>query len=132
DQTTRMRKVEMTPATARPAFDRYRQAGVLALEVLQTDIAAMPQIEIDHDEARDGTGHDTDPGVGPCAKPAARLLLTGAPELEFLPADERALVPRPDRDDRPASSDVVVDRLIHRSHQVSRSTTSKPCRSRLP
>src|SRR5262245_24714220 len=122
-QATRMCEVEMASAAAGPAFHRHRYSAMRALEALQADVATVPEIDIDHDQAGDRTGDDADAGIRPCAKPATSLGLTCTPVLKLLPPDERSLIARPDRDDRPASSHVFADRLIHRSHRVSSPTT---------
>ena len=88
----------MAAATAGPAFHCCRQAAVLALELLQGDIAAMPHINIEHDQAGDHTRHDGDTGIGPCAKPVARFRSCWTPMLKLLPPEERSLVTGPDRD----------------------------------
>src|SRR5262249_56681609 len=90
------------------AFHRRGQAAMLALALLKGYIAAMPHINIEHNEAGDRTDHDADAGIGPCAKPLACLRLAWAPMLKLVPADERSLVTRPDRDDRPTQSAVVL------------------------
>ena len=59
----------------------------------------MPRIEIDHDEAGNGTGDDADSGLGPTGEPGVHLVHVGAPVLKFFPAYQRALVTSPDRDD---------------------------------
>lgn len=122
DQTSRLREVEMPPATAGPAFYRRGYAAVLPFEVPKADITAVSDIDIDHDKAGDRTRHDTDPSIGPHAKPPERRRLIRVPVLKLLPPDEQSLVTRPDRDDRPASSDAVSDRLVHHGYWASRST----------
>src|SRR5262245_41631125 len=126
DESSRMREVEVAAATAGPALHRCRQAAVLALELLKGHIAAMPHINIEHDQAGDRASHDTDAGIGPCAKPVTRLRRAWTPMLKLLPSDERSLVTGLDRDDRPAPSHVVPDCLANRSHQVRRSPMSEP------
>jgi hypothetical protein len=92
---------------------------VLALEVLQRLVAAMSRVDIDHDQAGDGTGHDSDAGLWPLAKPAACFRLAGMSMLKLLPADQRSLISCPDRDDRPASCYVLVNGFVDRDHRVS-------------
>jgi len=53
----------MAPATTGSALDRRGDAAMLALKSLQADIAAVPEVDIDHDKAGDRTGYDTDPSV---------------------------------------------------------------------
>src|SRR5689334_5508597 len=77
DQSAGMREVEMAAAATGPTLDRRGQGAVLALELLQRLVAAMSRVDVDHDEAGDGTGHDSDAGIGPLPKPAARFRLAG-------------------------------------------------------
>jgi len=86
----------------------------------------MSRVDIDHDQAGDGTGHDSDASLRPLAKPAARFRLTGVSMLKLLPADQRSLISCPDRDSRPASSHVLVNRLVDRDHWVNPSVRSNP------
>src|SRR5262245_42853059 len=81
DETARMGKVQMTAAATGQALDGQRQALMLALEVFQGNVAAMPHIDIDHDQAGDGPGDYADACFGPCAEPAERFSLTRTPTL---------------------------------------------------
>ena len=99
DESSGMREVEMAATATCPTFHRRGQAAVFALEPLKGCIAAMPQINIDHNQAGDRTRHDADAGIRACAKPVAHIRLTCAPTLKLIPLDERSLVTRPDRDD---------------------------------
>src|SRR5919197_1349945 len=85
DESSRMREVEMAAATTGPAFHCNGHRAVLALEVLQCHIAAMPHINIEHDQAGNRPRDDTDPGLRPCAKPAKRFRLTDKSVLKVLP-----------------------------------------------
>src|SRR5690242_11829185 len=96
DESPGVRAVEVAATTSGPAFDRRGQGAVLALELLQRLVAAMPWVDVDHNQARDRTGHDSDAGLGPLAKPAARFRFTGMSMLKLLPADQRSFVPCPD------------------------------------
>src|SRR5689334_1853611 len=119
NESSRMREVEMAATTAGPARDRRGQRAVLLLELLQRLVAAMSRVDIDYHQAGDGTGHDSDAGLRPLAKPAARFCLTGMSMLKLFPADQRSFISGPDRDDRPASPDVLVNGFVDRDHRVS-------------
>src|SRR5438094_8306102 len=75
DESSGMREVEMAPATTGPAFHRRGHGTVLALELLQSRIAAMSCVDVDQDQAGDDTCHDPDAGLWPLTKPAARFRL---------------------------------------------------------
>src|SRR2546428_3276706 len=113
----------MAAATTGSAFDGRRKAAVLSLEVLQRHIATVSYVHIDDNQAGDGTGHNADASLAPSIKPGSRFRLTGMSVLELLPADQRSLVAWPDRDDRPVSPYVVVDRRVHRDLRVNPPTT---------
>src|SRR5438094_4653573 len=75
DESSGMREVEMAPTTTGPAFYRRGHGTVLALELLQSLIAAMSRVDVDYDQAGNGTGHDSDASLRPLAKPAAHFRL---------------------------------------------------------
>src|SRR5207245_11547102 len=116
-----MREVEMAAATTGPAFNGCSQAAVLPLEVLQRPIAAVSHIDVDDNQAGDGTGHNADASLGASGKPGARFRFAGMSVLELLPADQWSLVAGSDWDDRPASPYVLVDCRIHRNLRVNHS-----------
>src|SRR5438128_5596436 len=118
-----MREVEMAAATTGPAFNGCRQTAVLPLEVLQRPIATVSHIDIDDNQAGDGTGHNTDAGLWPCAKPGAGFRLSRTSVLKVLPADQGSLVSSPNRNDRPASLNIVMDLGVHRDLRVNPPTT---------
>src|SRR5438552_8584908 len=118
-ESSRMREIEMAAATPGPAFQRCGHRAVLEFDLLQSLVPAVSRVDIDHDQAGDGTGHDSDASPRPLAKPAARFRLTGMSMLKLLPADQRSLISCPDRDDRPASSHVVVNGFVDRDHRVN-------------
>jgi hypothetical protein len=103
----------MAAATTCPALNGYGQAFVLALELLQRYIATMPDVDVDHDQAGDGTGYDPDPGLWPRPIPAECFRLIGMSVLKVLPSNQWSFVSGPDRDDRPASRCVIADCIVH-------------------
>ena len=54
DKPARVSEVEVPAATSRATFHGRRQAIVLLLETVQARIAAVPEIDIEHDEAGNG------------------------------------------------------------------------------
>src|SRR5439155_8011311 len=106
----------MAATATGPAFHCRGHRAVFALELLKRLVAAMSRVDIDHDQAGDGTSHDSDASLRPLTKPAARFRLTGVSMLKLLPADQRSFISCPDRDSRPASSHVPVTRLVDRDH----------------
>jgi len=118
-----MREVEMAAATTGPAFNGCSQAAVLPLEVLQRPIATVSHIDIDDNQAGDGAGHNADASLTASAKPGARLRLSRTSVLKVLPADQGSLVARPNRNDRPASPNIVMDLGVHRDLRVNPPTT---------
>src|SRR5438445_12911856 len=109
-----MREVQMAAATTGPAFNGRRQAAGLLLEVLQRPIATVSHIDIDDNQAGDGTGHNADASLGPSTKPGVRFRLCRTSMLKVLPADQGSLVSCPNRNDRPASLNIVMDLGVHR------------------
>src|SRR5438034_1181756 len=114
-----MREVEMAAATTGQAFNSCWQAAVLPLEVLKRPIATVPHIDIDDNQAGDGTGHNADASLGRSAKPGAGFGLGRTSLLKVLPADQGSLVSSPNRNDRPASPNIVMDLGVHRDLQVN-------------
>src|SRR5207249_12338533 len=55
--------------------------------------------------------------------PGARLRLSTTSVLKALPADQGSLVARPNRNDRPASPNIVMDLGVHRDLRVNPPTT---------
>jgi hypothetical protein len=100
--------------------------------MFQARLTAVPGINIEHDEAGKGTGDDAYPGLRPTGEPGPRFFQARAPVLKFLPANQRTLVAAPDRDDGPAVSDIVVDRLGHQDMSVHCSPTWPPPSGALP
>jgi len=91
DKRTRVREIEVATATTRATFHRRGQTIVLPLETFQARLAAVPGINIEHDEARDRTGDDSNPGLWPIGNPSVHLFHLRAPVLKFLPAHQRTL-----------------------------------------
>src|SRR5207249_2128731 len=116
------REVEMAAATTGPAFNGCRHAAVLALEVLQRPISTVSHIDIDDNQAGDGTRHNADASRTASAKPSARFRLSRTSVLKVLPADQGSLVSSPNRNDRPASPNIVMDLGVHRDLQVNPSS----------
>src|SRR5438093_1203515 len=121
-----MREVEMAAATTGPAFNGCRQTAVLPLDVLQRSIATVSHIDIEDNQAGDGAGHNADASLTASAKPGARLRLSRTSVLKVLPADQGSLVARPNRNDRPASPNIVMDLGVHRDLRVNPPTTFAP------
>ena len=63
---------------------------------------AMPGVYVDHNDARNPAGDDSQIGSGPALVPSCQLLLGRHLVLEALPADDRSLRALAGRHHRPA------------------------------
>ena len=72
-------EVEMSTTTARQGHNGFREVPLMGLdELIQALLTAMPWVDIQHDEARDGPGSDTDIRIRPLLPPLAnRRLIDG-------------------------------------------------------
>src|SRR5439155_24846651 len=105
------------------AFNRCCPAAVLPHEIHKRPIATEPHIDNDDNQAGAGTGNNADASLGRSAKPGAGFGLGRTSLLKVLPADQGSLVSSPNRNDRPASPNIVMDLGVHRDLRVNPPTT---------
>ncbi|MFO1301134.1 MAG: hypothetical protein U1F17_12280 [Burkholderiaceae bacterium] len=100
-------EVQVSPASAGQALERRLEPRETSLERGQARIAAVPGVDVEHQQARDGAGDDTDVGVGPAPEPLLDLVGRRAPTLVRRPAHQRPLAARLHRRHRPAERQVT-------------------------